>query len=503
MKKILTFLYPFFFALYPILELRNYNITYVAAAALFRPIILSILLTALVWVVLRLILRDWQKSGILTTLVMIAFFTYGHIFIQIESAFGIVMRHRHLTLIYAGVLSLLSILILWKVRKPDTLIGFLTVTGGILTIFSIARMLQYDISVYRAGQLSNKAQSSVIQTVSDTSPNLKPDIYLILLDAHTSVRTLKEEFNYDASAFQQQLEDLGFYVAECAQSNYPITNLSVTSTFYANYHSKPTLYPLFTSLVIRTLRDEGYQVITFENRSNGHFSIREDLRLSRSQKLLSGAMLTGGLSEFEIMLWQTSFARVGYDMPQLIPAFNVESLHQWEYYEHQQQTYFMLDELKRLPEREGPKFVFAHFLVPHPPFIFAPDGKFAWAEGKSQGYISNVQFIDSQIAEVVAEIIRTSKTPPVIIIMGDHGATGIPEREIPRWRMSILNAYYVNNQAKQDLYKTITPVNTFRVVFNNYFGTDYPYLEDISYHTSDMNNFTPEAAIPNECQVSP
>jgi hypothetical protein len=213
--------------------------------------------------------------------------------------------------------------------------------------------------------------------------------------------------------------------------------------------------------------------------------------------------LAGGLSEFEVMLWKTSLFRVAYDLPQLIPQFNVESLHEWENYEHYQQTYFMLDELRRLPERQGPKFVFAHFLVPHPPFIFAPDGEFAWAEGRAEGYLSNVQFIDSQIVSVVEEIIQKSETPPVIILMGDHGATGIPKLETPQWRMSILNAYYVNDQAKQDLYATITPVNSFRVVLNHYFGTDYPLLEDLSYHASNMNNFTPENLIPNECQASP
>jgi len=299
------------------------------------------------------------------------------------------------------------------------------------------------------------------------------------------------------------LEDLGFYVADCAQSNYPITKLSVTSTFYANYHQEATLYPVYSSLAIETLRSEGYRVITFENRSSGHFAIGEDLQLSRNQMLLSGLDLTGGLSEFEVMLWKTTFARIAYDMPQLIPAFNVKSLQKWEYYEHYQQTYFMLDELKRLPEMAGPKFVFAHFLVPHPPFIFAPDGQFSWWEGQAEGYVSNVQFIDSQIVPVVAEIIKNSKTPPVIIIMGDHGATGIPKLERPEWRMSILNAYYVNDQAKKDLYATITPVNTFRVIFNNYFGTDYPLLEDLSYHSSNMEKFTSEFLVPNECRVSP
>jgi hypothetical protein len=503
MKKLLSYLHPFLFAVYPILELRNHNITYVETAAVVRPIILSILATALLWGVLRLVIGDWQKSGIITTLAVLFFFSYGHAFIQIESVFGFVIRHRYLTLIYAGALLLLSILVRWKLKRPETVIHFLTVTGGLLTIFSLVRSLQYDLAIYQSARRSGNLQSSLIQDVNETVGAEKPDIYLILLDAHTSVRTLKDEFDYDASAFLGQLEDLGFYVAECAQSNYPITKLSVTSVFYANYHQEPTLYPVYSSLVVETLRSEGYKVITFENRSHGHFDIGEDLRLSRNQTLLSGIDLRGGLSEFEVMLWKTSFARIAYDMPQLIPQFNVESLHEWEYYEHYQQTYFMLDELKQLPEMEGPKLVFVHFLVPHPPFIFAPDGEFAWAEGRAEGYLSNVEFIDSQIVPVAEEIIKRSAVPPVIIIMGDHGATGVPTLETPQWRMSILNAYYVNEQAKQDLYPTITPVNTFRVIFNHYFGTTYPLLEDLSYQASNMEQFTPENLVPNECLASP
>lgn len=503
MKKSLSYLYPFLFALYPILELRNHNITYVAIASLIRPILLSVLLTVITWVILRLIVGDWQKSGIITTLALILFFSYGHVFIQIEATFGILIRHRHLILIYASILLLLGFLILWKVKKTDSLVNFLTVTGSILVIFSIVSMLRYDLSMYRAAQRSNNVPTSLVQTVRKTDATQKPDIYVILLDAHTSVRTLKEQFDYDASAFQKQLEDLGFYVAECAQSNYPITKLSVTSLFYANYDQDPAIYPISSSPAIETLRSEGYRVITFENAASGHFVIGEDLRLSRNQMLFSRVNLTGGLSEFEIMLWKTTFARIAYDMPQLIPAFDVQRLQKWEYYEHYQETHFILEELKQLPEMQGPKFVFAHLMVPHAPFIFAPDGEFVWAEGRASGYVSNIQFIDSQIVPVAAEIIKKSTTAPVIIIMGDHGATNIPKSETPQRRMSILNAYYVNDQAKSDLYETISPVNTFRIVFNNYFGTQYPLLEDLSYHSSRKDDFASVSLIPNECQDSP
>lgn len=502
MKKILSLLYPFLFALYPIIELRNLNITYVDSASLIRPMLISILVTGLIWIVLRFIMKDWQKAGILTSLLVISFFLYGHLFIQIESNFGTAIRHRYLMLVFGGILLFAGIYIQTKVKNPDPF-NFLAVMGLLLTLFSAIRSIQHDVSEYRSAQVIRELQKSFIEETSQPNTVQKPDIYVILLDAHTSARTLRNVFRYDNSGFTQQLQDLGFYIAECAQSNYPITNLSVTSMFYADYHQQPTLFPLYSSLAIETLRSEGYQVITFENRSNGHFSFAEDVRLSRNQIFQGNIDLTGGFSEFEIMLAKTSFARIAFDMPQHIPGFDAQRLQQVEYYEHYQQTYFILDELKRLPQRDGPKLVFAHLLVPHSPFIFAANGDFLWADDPISGYLSNVQFIDSQIMPVVAEIIESSGVPPVIIIMGDHGPTGVPDVDTPETRMSILNAYYVSDDAKKDLYPTITPVNSFRVVFNNYFGTSYPLLEDLSYHTGNMNGFTPNTLVENKCPQSP
>ena len=112
-----------------------------------------------------------------------------------------------------------------------------------------------------------------------------------------------------------------------------------------------------------------------------------------------------------------------------------------------------------------------------------------------------MQFIDSHIVPVVDAIIKKSKTPPIIIIMGDHGPFG--NQVTPEMRMAILNAYYVNDEAKKDLYPTITPINSFRVVFNSYFGTNYPLLEDQSYYAFSLDNIGPDKLVPNTCQVTP
>ena len=61
--------------------------------------------------------------------------------------------------------------------------------------------------------------------------------------------------------------------------------------------------------------------------------------------------------------------------------------------------------------------------------------------------------------------------------------------------MRILNAYYlppIKNTAgkgNQQLYSIITPVNTFRVIFNEYFGGRFERLPDISYYSAYKTPF--------------
>ena len=44
--------------------------------------------------------------------------------------------------------------------------------------------------------------------------------------------------------------------------------------------------------------------------------------------------------------------------------------------------------------------------------------------------------------------------------------------------MTTLNAYHLPGAKKDWFYDGITPVNSFRLVFNHYFGTHYSYLPD-------------------------
>jgi len=85
-----------------------------------------------------------------------------------------------------------------------------------------------------------------------------------------------------------------------------------------------------------------------------------------------------------------------------------------------------------------------------------------------------------------------SSVPPVIVIEGDHGWA---DRN-PEDKLSNFNAIHLPFGGKARLYPTLTPVNTFRIVLDEYFGGDFPLLEDVSYYSTegDMFQFT---VVPN------
>ena len=151
---------------------------------------------------------------------------------------------------------------------------------------------------------------------------------------------------------------------------------------------------------------------------------------------------------------------------------------------HYERILYSLSQSKRIPEIPGPKFIYLHLIVPHGPFIFTPEGDFRVTEDEISGYVDNIRFINDQIVTVVGEIIEKSTIPPIIILQGDHGNDGDDV-------YAIFNAYYLPEGGGSRLYPSITPVNTFRLILDQYFGTELGLLEDVTYTWvwEDVYNF--------------
>ena len=81
-----------------------------------------------------------------------------------------------------------------------------------------------------------------------------------------------------------------------------------------------------------------------------------------------------------------------------------------------------------------------------------------------------------------------------MILQSDHGPSSItgwddPSRELLNERMNILNAYYLPGDGQKVLYPSITPVNSFRLIFNQYFGAKFQRHEDKSYFSTKVKPY--------------
>src|SRR5262249_40066818 len=112
-------------------------------------------------------------------------------------------------------------------------------------------------------------------------------------------------------------------------------------------------------------------------------------------------------------------------------------------------------------------------------------------EAYAAGYRKQAAFVTEQVERVIDAILANSPEPSVIILQSDHGSgiglstESLEQADLPE-RMSILNAYYLprSDGGKGALYPSISPVNSFRVFLNAYFGAGLDLLPDRSYFST-------------------
>ena len=484
-------IHPFLFAAYPILTLLAVNIEETKATSALRSLGLTLLITGFLALLLWLWLHDWQKAAMVLTLGILLFFSYGHVYnyleLQTNSGFSL-GRHRYLLPLWAAIFGL-GAWGIFRLDKNRRLINpALNWIAVMALIFPLFRLASYS---WRSSKVDNlqAVQAGAAQDLSLPSNQPAPDIYYIILDAYSRDDTLKELFGYDNSHFLRRLEELGFFIARCSRSNYAQTQLSLASSLNYNYldalgdqyvagsTTRVGIEELIHhSAIRRGLESLGYTVVAFETGFKGTQWEDADLYLAPRAGSLETMQVLGGISNFELMLLRTSAGLVIEDGTLVLPRFFQPDFDHPDRV-HRERILYVFDQLQGLPALPGPKFVFAHLVIPHPPYVFGPHGEYVAQDKEDMpGYTDQITYLNQVMVLLLQILISASSTPPVIIVQGDHGAINAP----PGQRMNILNAYYLPNTDRGLLYDRITPVNSFRIVLNAYFGTQLPLLEDRS-----------------------
>lgn len=496
---------PFLIAAYSVIGLAAKNIDLVTFHEVLRPLSVSLLLAALLVSLSQLALRHRPKASIFSSFLLISmFFAFAGIQAFVEKfvpALSGTSARQTLASVAAAALCIglaVAVFVLLRRTKRSlaTLTQYLAILSLVLLGFPMLSIAQYITSKNSVQNGMNHWDSQIASECKVTplviAPNPAPDIYYIILDMYARPDVQKSSFGYDNTEFVNYLRKKGFYVATDSHSNYTRTLLSLASSLNSDYlanldqdgsmdsNQKMLRRMIRNNRIVRILKQSGYNYVLMS--SGWEVSADND----QADIVLPNDIIT--ITEMERVLIKKSIFDIWWkdSVPYLRP-----------YVKH------CFEDMAKLPQTKGPKFTFAHFVCPHEPWLFdkngneptnpaTPEMPMAWRKN----YTDQVHYVNVMVKRLIDRILATSETPPIIIIQGDHGAFE-PEFYTRWWktntlsndeiakgfrpRVSILNAYYFPGKGRKALYPSISPVNSFRVMLNQYFGGHYKMLEDASY----------------------
>lgn len=496
-----TLLAPAVLAAIPLMTLLGENSDSVALRTAARPLFVTLLVAGLALAASWAILRDRDRGLVFVSFLML-FMAGGTLRAALRAAvpgshgvdIGLAADVAWRACMFGGMLFAIA-----ARRLPKDLSVVFLVIGVPMLLLPLLRIVRYEFYL--------RQPYAVFEPLPPPSQPVNaglPDIYYIVLDGYGREDVLHDLHDIDIGAFTSALASRGFYVPERSLANYGQTTLSLASALNLEYLDKVVeelgaastnqwpINRLIRHSALRTvLEANGYMLYAFET---GYRKTELEDVPNYSAPPIRGinaleALYLDVLDISPIIGWM-----VEHDVLPEYPGYAA----------HRERIRYSLAQARTLAQEPGPKFVFLHLIVPHPPFVFdsqgqntSPQQPFDMKDGTEfrgtpteyvSGYAEQIQFTNQEVLRLIDGLLDNSTNPPVIILQGDHGPGSRLDWDEPQntdlqERMSILNAYYAP-QAATDLYPEITPVNSFRVLLNRYLGYNLPLLADRSFFSS-------------------
>lgn len=507
LKKIIYYLHGAAFSAFASMAIyvtfQDANI-YSSPDAISRATIFSILIYVLLALAIYALTRDHETAGFVATMLVLGLMYIWRTFLLVA---------------FAAVLAWVALAFVGKKFKLSQLHISMAVISIALSIYS---GIQYIALATSTPWNAETNLTTPINLETSTAPENKPDIYYIILDGYGSAEMLEALHGYDNSEFINALEERGFVVADESRSNYTRTILSLSSSLNMQYLDTvsremgnsflwwPLMGTMSQNQVRKFLDTQGYQSISVAN--GWDFT-----SIAVADTLLKPFPVF--LNKFEELYFQST----NLSMLEFLNRIGVSTP---SYDTHRQTVLFAFEQLAKPPtDLTSPKFVFIHIISPHAPFIFdengsplTPDYPFTFSDDRyflsppakyRTGYLAQLTYINRKTIETIDAILENSQQPPIIILQGDHGS-GVytdyhsAENSCLYERFSILNAYHLPGVTPEAIPANISPVNTFRLVFNQYFSTNLDYLPNQQFFAPSFEMYQFEdvtAQVEQPCQI--
>ncbi len=486
--KIKSYLLVLFFALYPVLAVYTHNVGELQLHQLGLPLLASLIIAVLAFMLAALVSREKYAAGLLTAMFMLFFWYYGMIHAGVSNIFPI--GHWLFMPLYA-LLFIFIVYAILKIQKRsllDNVHTILLVPVGILLLFNLVRLVPAEMQkqqVFSEGAESARMNEGLYLAGDEATP----DIYILIFDEFASIPTIQEEWGYDHSGFAEGLQEMGFFVAKDSKTRYTNTLRSLPSLMNLTYLeedlSSAALYQAYDNNFLMDFLDQaGYEIFFIDGWGSFEYSFGiEDI---------SFYCMYNTHPEDEVIMDPFHYLLLRQSLLSPLARFFRDDTSNLYY---RVNNYF-LNFIESFPEkanaREHPTLLYSHLMTPHLPFVFDRHGNFMenptnyWEyesidnETKKELYLEQYLYISDRILDIGKNILASSDEEPVIILLSDHGvreqSTGVASEEHSH---RVLNAIYFPGQNYEALYDSIAPVNTLRVMLNQFFQQDYTLLDDI------------------------
>lgn len=488
MSKRISFIpiYPILLAVQPIINLYVTNHHLVRFYYFLIPLVIIILLS----LILVIVLKNIQDLGgiyvPLSALILGLVFHYGAVFEAIATLpSGHIYQKDYILLpIWISIFSIAAVL-LYRLRNHAN------ISTPILNIISIAIVLAAVIKILET-RTDITSEPGLYKPVRDISKGTiqvnghvemdqYPDVYYIILDGYGRADILRDLYKFSNDEFLSALTEIGFYVASQSRSNYSQTSMSIASSLNSMYLDDLGVLDKRLSTMDRSLIQQKLvreSLVTRKFQQLGYTTVIVDSGFSFFTSNIPDVNITYPFRGIDEFIWNVSDTT-------LIRAIFPTTIQKSRY----DGISAMFDSMSEVPNIEGPTFTLAHVPIPHPPYLFDESGSFTKSTGfegvdgngwlPRSSYIDQVEYVNKLVEDLVNEITEASKAEPIIVIQADHGPMSTWME--PKETLPILNALYLPRNGANYLYPSISPVNTFRLIFDLYFGSDYGLKEDRSY----------------------
>ena len=475
---------PILFGLFFLLVPYNNNITevpitdFLFVCGIFLPLI------ALFTFITRILIKENVKSFLVSTITTILFFSYIPIYNIIFENQSNIITENHVIL-FLFMFSILIILIALTIKSKRNFENFLKIS--FMIAFVLISMNIVEIGIYNSTNELFLDNSVEISSLNNDSLR---DVYHILLDEHASTSSLKNYFNYDNSNFENFLKDEGFFIPEFSIANYKYTAYAIPSILNMDYittewESEKELETiakrtLEENSVTKNFKQLDYEIISIHNEYN--FQPSEDAIIKCDSNVRSLKLLFFYIDNTPL----TIVKNLGFS---ILDQTSNSGKGDRSYQPLIENRVCAFNELLNI-EKEFPKPIFfhAHLNLPHSPYLFDSDGNIINTRSLTEdqipsAYLEQLQYTDNKIMEIVKKLLE-KEPKPIIIIQSDHGFRFKIDSNDDELKHSFLNfqAFYFPDK-KLDVvkYAEISPVNSFRILFNEYFDTDYELLKNKSF----------------------